>query len=240
MDSTHAPDGTPLIGPNAVLQTAWAMERHIGAQAARNVLEVAGIAALPTGDAMIAEVHALRLHHALAALYPALVETIALEAGQGTADYIIAHRIPPLAVWAMQHLPAPLAARLLVRAIRSHAWTFIGAGAFSVTGPYIFTIDRTSARDAIAPPPTLFLWYAAVFARLYSSLVLARSGCTGSALDPRYPLRYVYRIAPVRAGAAPAQVSQPAQAETRPDPAPVSAAPLQPVSSEPPANRAAS
>lgn len=236
----RSPDGVALIGPNAVLQTVWAMERHLGKAAAREVLEVAGIDPLPSGDAMIAEVHALRLHHALAALHPHEAEAIALEAAAGTADYIIAHRIPKVANWALRHLPAPLAARLLMRAIRSHAWTFIGAGAFTVTGPWHFTIDRSGAGDAGAPPPTLFLWYGAVFARLYSRLVRAQSGCTGSAPDPRFPLRHVYRIAPLKAVARPVPAARRAPAAIRPAPAPASAARRRPASPAPRPNRAAS
>jgi divinyl protochlorophyllide a 8-vinyl-reductase len=241
MASAHrAPDGAALIGPNAVLQTMWAMERQIGPAAAHEVLEVAGIDTLPTSDAMIAEAEALRLHHALAALHPDEAEAIALAAAEGTADYIIAHRIPRPAAWLLRHLPAPLAAGALMRAIRSHAWTFIGAGAFTVTGPWSFTIDRGQSGDTGGAPPTLFLWYGAVFARLYSQLVRAGSGCTGTAPDPRYPKRWHYRIEPVKAGAAPARAARRAPAAIRPAPAPASAARRRPASSAPRPSQAAS
>lgn len=240
MASAPTPGDGALIGPNAVLQTIAAMERRIGPAAAAEVLEVAGIDALPAGDAMIAEAPVLRLHHALAALHPDTTEMIALDAAQATADYIIAHRIPRLAAWLLRHLPAPVAAPLLMRAIRSHAWTFVGAGALTVTGPWHFTIDRGGAGDAGQTPPTLFLWYGAVFARLYTRLVRAGSGCTGSAPDPRFPARYVYRIAPVKAVAMPARASPPALAAIRPAPAPASAAHRPPASSAPRPSRAAS
>ncbi|PXW78489.1 divinyl protochlorophyllide a 8-vinyl-reductase [Blastomonas natatoria] len=226
-----------LIGPNAVLQLAWAMEGTIGADAAREVLEVAGIDALPSGETMIAEAEALRLHQALAILHPDAAEQIAEAAAIGTADYIIAHRIPRLAAMALRWLPAPLAARLLMRAIERHAWTFVGAGHFTVTGPWHFIIDRSRSGDATDPPDTLFLWYAHVFARLYSRLVRARSGCTGAAPDPRYPSRWHYRIAPVTTGAAPARAAPPARGAIRQSPAPASAARLHPESSAPPASR---
>ena len=226
-----------LIGPNAVLQMAWAMEGTIGAAAAREVLEVAGIDALPSGEAMIAEAEALRLHQALVMLHPAAAEDIAAEEALGTADYIIANRIPRFAVLVLRWLPAPIAARLLMRAIEKHAWTFVGAGAFTVTGPWHFTIDRAQAGDRTAPPDTLFHWYAHVFARLYARLVRAGSGCTGAAPDPRYPLRWHYRIAPLTAGAARALAVPPERAATRQSPAPRSAAPPPPASTSPPASR---
>lgn len=226
-----------LIGPNAVLQMAWAMEGTIGAAAAREVLEVAGIDALPSGEAMISEAEALRLHQALAMLHPQAAEGIADQAALGTADYIIANRIPRFVALALRWLPAPIAARLLMRAIERHAWTFVGAGAFTVTGPWRFSIDRSQAGDRTAPPDTLFRWYAAVFAQLYSRLVRASSGCTGAAPDPRYPLRWHYRIAPVTADAARARAAPPAPATIRQSPAPKSAAPRPPVSASPPASR---
>lgn len=233
----HWGNAGALIGPNAVLQMAWAMEATIGAAAAREVLEVAGIDALPSGEAMICEGQALRLHHALAMLHPAAAEDIAAAAAVGTAEYIIAHRIPRFAALALRWLPAPIAARLLMRAIERHAWTFVGAGAFTVTGPWNFTIDRSQADDRTAPPDTLFHWYAAVFARLYSRLVRASSGCTGAAPDPRYPLRWHYRIAPVTADAARARAVPPERGAIRQSPAPASAAPRPPASASPPASR---
>lgn len=226
-----------LIGPNAVLQMAWAMEGAIGHAAAREVLEVAGIDALPSGEAMICEGAALRLHHALAVLHPEAAGQIAEAAAVGTADYIIANRIPRFAARLLRWLPAPLAARLLMLGIEKHAWTFVGAGAFTVTGPWNFTIDRSRSGDATAPADSLFLWYAEVFARLYSRLVRARSGCTGVAPDPRYPSRWHYHIAPIKAGAKPARAAPPARGAIRQSPAPASAARLHPASSAPPASR---
>ena len=226
-----------LIGPNAVLQTAWAMEASIGAAAAREVLEVAGIDALPTGETMIPEAEALRLHQALTMLHREAAEDIAAEAALGTADYIIAHRIPRLAALALRWLPAPISARLLMRAIERHAWTFVGAGAFTVTGPYHFTIDRSQAGDRTAPPDTLFHWYATVFARLYSRLVRAGSDCTGAAPDPRFPLCWHYRIAPVTAGAARGRAVPPERGATRQSRDPASAALRPPASASPPASR---
>ncbi len=175
--ATLASDGGALIGPNAVLQTVAAMHERLGADETRAILDDAQIAALPSGECMIPEVHALRLHRWLALHDPIGSFDIAEESGARTADYIIAHRIPPAAAWLLRHLPASLAAPLLMAAIRKHAWTFIGAGHFTAHGGWRFSIDRSRADDAILPPESLFHWYAAVFARLYQQLVADDCTC---------------------------------------------------------------
>ncbi len=102
---------------------------------------------------------------------------IAEEAGARTADYIIANRIPRAVVWLLKRLPPALAAPMLMAAIRKHAWTFVGAGAFAAQGSWAFTIDRSRAEDSVPPPDSLFHWYAAVFTRLYCQLVAPGSAC---------------------------------------------------------------
>ncbi len=171
-----------LIGPNAVLQAAAVMEERLGHAATTAILADAQIARLPSGEHMIPEGDALRLHRWLVLHEPMGALLIAEEAGARTADYIIANRIPQAAATLLRHLPAMLAAPLLMAAIRKHAWTFIGAGAFTPAGAWHFTIDRSKADDTLPPPDSLFLWYAAVFTRLYRSLVAA--DCTCRMLEP--------------------------------------------------------
>jgi divinyl protochlorophyllide a 8-vinyl-reductase len=166
-----------LIGPNAVLQAVAVMEDLLGAAETRAILLDAQIHALPSGEAMIPEVQALRLHRWLALHEPMGCLDIAEEAGARTADYIIANRIPKPAVWLLRRLPAALAAPLLMAAIRKHAWTFIGAGSFTPQGAWQFTIDRSKTEDAVPVPESLYHWYAAVFARLYRQLVAAHCTC---------------------------------------------------------------
>lgn len=146
------------------------------------ILADAQIEQLPTGKHMIPEIEALRLHRWLALHDPMGALVIAEEAGARTADYIIANRIPRPAVWLLKRLPALLAAPLLMGAIRKHAWTFVGAGVFTPAGAWGFAIDRTRADDSIPPPDSLFLWYAAVFTRLYR--VLVATDCTCRMAEP--------------------------------------------------------
>lgn len=183
-----------LIGPNAVLQAVAVMEERLGHAKTGAILSDAQIHALPRGEGMIPEIQALRLHRWLALHEPMGCFAIAEEAGSRTADYIIANRIPAPAVWLLRRLPAVLAAPLLMAAIRKHAWTFIGAGAFAAQGGWAFTIDRARADDSIMPPESLFVWYAAVFTRLYRELVAA--DCTCRMIEPDAPCQTLrsYRI----------------------------------------------
>lgn len=96
---------------------------------------------------------------------------IARDAARRTADYIIANRIPAAAAALLRVLPARLAAPMLMHSIRSHAWTFIGAGQFEPHSAWTFTIGRTRADDGLRVPDSTFGWYGAVFERLYQRLV---------------------------------------------------------------------
>lgn len=184
-----------LIGPNAVLQAVTVMEERLGHAETLAILADAQIDLLPSGNSMIPEMHALRLHRWLALHEPLGSFTIAEEAGSRTADYIIANRIPKPAVWLLGHLPARLGAPLLMTAIRKHAWTFIGAGVFAPQGAWRFSIDRSTAGDVIPPPESLFLWYAAVFTRLYQRLVAEDCICCVEATTGGDPRARRYRIA---------------------------------------------
>jgi divinyl protochlorophyllide a 8-vinyl-reductase len=75
-------------------------------------------------------------------------------------------------------LPAPLAARALAKAIEKHAWTFCGSGTFRTVSPYCFEIENNPiVRGEISSHP-LCHWHAAVFERLYRSLVDPGITCT--------------------------------------------------------------
>lgn len=174
-----------LIGPNAVLKAVEVMEERLGHAETAAILADAQIARLPSGQHMIPEIEALRLHRWLALHDPMGAPVIAEDAGSRTADYIIARRIPRAVGWLLRRLPAQLAAPVLMAAIRKHAWTFVGAGAFKPEGPWQFTIDRTKAGDGLPPPESLFLWYAAVFTRLYRQLVAP--GCHCTMIEPDVP-----------------------------------------------------
>jgi divinyl protochlorophyllide a 8-vinyl-reductase len=123
-----------VIGPNAVTRMAEALMSAGGDALRREVFSAAGLsrhlAAPPTH--MIPEADVARLHAAaIATLGEARAAEVSREAGRLTGDYLLAHRIPPLAQRVLKRLPRALAARILVAAIARHAWTFAGGGEFS-------------------------------------------------------------------------------------------------------------
>jgi divinyl protochlorophyllide a 8-vinyl-reductase len=183
-----------LIGPNAVLKTVEVMEERLGHAETRAILADAQLTSLPSGAHMIPEIEALRLHRWLALHDPLDALEIAEEAGARTADYIVAHRIPEPAAWLLRCLPPCLAAPMLMAVIRKHAWTFVGAGAFSARSAWRFTIDRSAADDIAMPFESLFHWYAAVFSRLYRQLVASDCSCRIAEPDAPSDVARTYTI----------------------------------------------
>lgn len=183
-----------LIGPNAVLQAVAVMEERLGHAETAAILADAQITRLPSGDNMIPELDAIRLHRWMSLHDPMGAMIIAEEAGARTADYIIANRIPPAAVWLLRHLPSSFAAIFLMSAIRKHAWTFVGAGKFNPIGAWKFEIDRSVANDPVLPPDSLLVWYAKVFEQLYRRLVSPACSCELDEVPRAVPNHHQYRI----------------------------------------------
>jgi divinyl protochlorophyllide a 8-vinyl-reductase len=133
-----APSGTPAasgrVGPNAITRIDEALVSLVGPALRDRVFAEAGLAGHvqypPT--AMVDETDVARLHRTLrTVLGPAEAQRVSAEAGRLTGAYLLANRIPRAAQAVLRTLPRPLAARLLVRAIARHAWTFAGSGSFS-------------------------------------------------------------------------------------------------------------
>ena len=168
------------IGPNAVIQIADALERRLGPGPARDLLCSAGLGgyvdALPSQ--MVDEREVIALHAALRDRLPArTARGVAREAGLGTGDYLLAHRIPRAAQTFLRFLPAAASSRLLLAAIARHSWTFAGSGRFAVRGtrPFLITIkDCPICRGTHATAPVCD-YYAASFTRLFARLVHPRA-----------------------------------------------------------------
>jgi divinyl protochlorophyllide a 8-vinyl-reductase len=187
-----------VIGPNAILQLLPVLDRFGGPTRRAEILALAGILDLPDGTRMIPEADAARLHRQLRWTEPGLAPVIAAEAGVGTANYILAHRIPTAALWLLKALPTGPAARLLSRAIARHAWTFIGSGRLDVVDPWTYDIWDNPLIKGEQSATCLCDWHAGVFARLYQELVNARCRCTETscgARDARAPCRFEIRLA---------------------------------------------
>ncbi len=160
------------IGPNAILQLVPVLDRAIGNRARRGLFVEAGVALPPPDAGMLPETEVVRLHRSLWFWLPTLAPDILRQAGLSTADYILANRIPLLAQRAIRLMPAPLAARVLARAIAKHAWTFAGSGQFNVEGSRPLTLAiRQNPLATGTPNHASCHWHAAVFERLFSTLV---------------------------------------------------------------------
>jgi divinyl protochlorophyllide a 8-vinyl-reductase len=117
---------------------------------------------------MTDEREAAALHLAVQARQPRDWDELSWEAGTRTAEYLLEHRIPQGAQWLLRRLPSAWSARLLLRAIRGHAWTFAGSGAFSAR------MERGAAIVSITDNPIAMPgcpWHRGVFTRLFSELV---------------------------------------------------------------------
>lgn len=165
--------GAARIGPNAILQYLPVLRERVGENGLDDFLRATQIDTVPDGSAMIDEAEAARFHQAVRREFMDDARELAESAGTGTAEYIIAHRIPAFARRLLAILPRPLAERMLCRAISAHAWTFTGSGIFSVHSRSPITFDIAAnpvVRDEQANKP-ICDWHAAVFQRLFVRLV---------------------------------------------------------------------
>jgi divinyl protochlorophyllide a 8-vinyl-reductase len=164
------------VGPNAAIQLLHVLQVEADPETVSQILVTAGVevwAVHPPVD-MVAERPVAALHQATRSL---LVSQGALavlaEAGSRTADYLLANRIPAWARAALKALPATVSSRLLARAITAHAWTFVGSGRFVCNSGEDLNFEIWSNPFCIGErsnSPTC-AWHAAVFERLYRSLV---------------------------------------------------------------------
>jgi divinyl protochlorophyllide a 8-vinyl-reductase len=177
------------IGPNAILQHLPVLDEAIGERLRGALLLRADVTAPPADSGMIAEDQVARLHHAVRLFLPDRAPAIQRAAGWATGEYILAHRIPPVAQSLIRALPAWAGARVLASAITRHAWTFAGSGAFRVLGhgPLRVEIAHNPLATGPADAPICH-WHAAVFERLFSALVwpnvrVTEEECTATGAD---------------------------------------------------------
>lgn len=124
------------IGPNAIVQLAHALRAVEGDAGVTRLFRAARLTRYlgHWPEAMVDEVEVASLHQALWREWlPGSARRVSRDAGTRTGDYLLAHRIPPLLQGLLRRLPAAVAARLLMRAMVHHAWTFAGSGHFCVS-----------------------------------------------------------------------------------------------------------
>jgi divinyl protochlorophyllide a 8-vinyl-reductase len=168
--------GAGRIGPNAITRVAEVLPALLGEAGTRALFEAAALGGYLSQppDGMVDETEVARLHRVLRQqLGPAVAGQVARSAGRRTADYLLARRIPRPVQWLLQRLPATLAARVLLRAIGRHAWTFAGSGQFdAVAGrPCVLTIRDNPLCRGVASDQPACDFYSATFERLFQVLV---------------------------------------------------------------------
>lgn len=138
--SLSAASSTPLpgvdaqggvVGPNAVLQLCAPLRDTGGEDLLEDVFRRAGLSRYLASPplAMVPQEQARSLFGAVREfLGPEAGNQVLRQAGAGTAEYVMANRIPAVARGLLRVLPPRPAARLLLAAIQRHAWTFAGSG----------------------------------------------------------------------------------------------------------------
>lgn len=158
------------VGPNAVIQLGEALRASpdLG-DAATRVYARAGLASLLDDPpaALVDERIPARLFDALWKELPAgRAAEIARDAGRRTGEYVLRNRIPALARAVLAVLPAPIAGRLLLKAIHRNAWTFAGSGHCLIESGT--TCVLTIERNPLQMPGCV--WHVGVLERLFQAL----------------------------------------------------------------------
>ena len=178
------------IGPNAITRGAEVLPALLGTAGAQALFESAGLSAhwrAPPHD-MVDEADVARLHAELRQqLGATLAGQVARRAGERTADYLLAHRIPRPVQALLKVLPASLAARVLLAAISRNAWTFAGSGDFKASAgrPCVLTLRNNPLCRGAATDAQACDFYAATFERLFRVLVHRQAEATETACEAR-------------------------------------------------------
>lgn len=170
------PAASARIGPNAIIRMGEALVALEGKAGAAAVFEAAGVKRYletPPAD-MVPESDVAALTKAVhEKLGPGRAATAGWIAGQRTGDYLLAHRIPRAVQLLLKALPAPLASRILLRAIARHSWTFAGSARVRFAAGNPTKVEMSGSplcRHIVADRPSC-AFYAATFERLFRALV---------------------------------------------------------------------
>lgn len=175
LEGDRSSDHSGRIGPNAVLQVFNALEEGHGRQEATRLARHAGLAhhRAQAPVTMVDERDVVALHTTVrTTMTPHQGDQILWRAGERTADYILANRIPKLVQVLLRALPAKPASRLLLKAIAKNAWTFAGSGTFGFTKgkPATLTLTDCPACNEVYRPGEQCLYYTATFQGLFQAL----------------------------------------------------------------------
>jgi divinyl protochlorophyllide a 8-vinyl-reductase len=163
------------IGPNVLIQTAYALSDRLGDDVAERVLRQStahGLADLPQD--MVAEATANALVRAVHEAYGlAFARSLMRESGRRTGDYLLSHRIPKPAQWLLPLLPNEMALRVLLSAIGKHTWTFAGSAHVHITpgDPAVITLQHCPLCAGQRSTEPICDFYAGTFGRLAQALL---------------------------------------------------------------------
>lgn len=164
------------IGPNAIIRVLETLRETFGQDVTTGLFTQAGLGhyLVKLPEKMVNEAEVLHLHQVLRKqLGQPTCAAITWKAGLKTADYLLANRIPKAAQVVFKALPAAVSARLLLKTIGGHSWTFAGSGEFSyeVGQAVVLTIrNNPLCRDVHTDVPVCD-FYSATFERLFQVLV---------------------------------------------------------------------
>jgi len=180
LEGDRSSDRPGRIGPNAVLQVFNALEEGHGVQEATRMARLAGLShhREQAPATMIDERDVVALHKTVRnAMTGKEADQILWRAGERTADYILANRIPKPVQIMLRALPAKLASRLLLKAIAKNAWTFAGSGTFAFTAgkPAILTLTDCPACTEVYAYNERCAYYSATLQGLFQALAHKRS-----------------------------------------------------------------
>ena len=192
--SAAAPSVAGKIGPNALIQTVHVLQAQASPDEVAAVLHACGLERLLTEmpSTMVDEQEFFDLADTLAAQRGATeTQAILREAGRLTGDYLLAHRIPRPFQRLLHLMPRRAAMKLLMTAIRKHAWTFVGSGDFTYTlgrRPQLTIACSSNVTSAVCG------FYGGTFERLFQTLVDAEAQVEMITTPPIVRTYCVYRV----------------------------------------------
>jgi divinyl protochlorophyllide a 8-vinyl-reductase len=164
------------IGPNAIIQVMASMRALCGVLPTQQLFVGLGLGHYLESQpvAMVDEAEVTALQQALRRnLGEDTARQISWDAGCRTGDYLLAYRIPKAAQRLLRLLPCAFSARILVRAISRHAWTFAGSGdfAFDFSDGLRLTLRHNPICRAIQSDHPVCDYYAATFQRIFEVII---------------------------------------------------------------------
>ncbi|MFL5519643.1 MAG: bacteriochlorophyll 4-vinyl reductase [Gemmatimonadales bacterium] len=170
-------EGARLIGPNALIQTAAALDELESGSVEAILLDAGELAVRghPQDDMVDERRFAVLVTTLVRHLGEERAERVLMRSGSLAADYLMVHGIPPTFQWLLRRLPRDLGLRLLLGAVASQTWTFAGSGRFRYELPgdglVELAVDDCPACRGLVTQHPVCGYYTGIFERLFRMLV---------------------------------------------------------------------